>query len=230
MDRGVCGARSSRPCRRERRPVQTMVTTRQVPFSPTKWLEVPLLRPYRSWLMRFVDEEREGRWPDVETLARRLEASVQFWTPRGRLPVGLDASDVHDSYIGHCVSGAVPTRAENLHDFLNALTWARFPRAKATLCGRHFDLAIARGRDTNRLRNRAQDRLSMVDEGGVFTAGDHILVVFGHGLLEDEVRGRASRGLTLPVLDIDDDTIAETLRQLPLDEERERSTFGLRAP
>lgn len=207
-----------------------MTTTRQVPFSPTQWLEVPPLRPYEPWLVRFSHEEREGRWPDIEQLASRLETSVQFWTPRGRLPVGLDASDVQESYIGHCVRGTVPTRAENLHDFLNALTWARFPRAKAALCQRHYDLALARGSKTNRLRTPAQDRLSMVDEGGVWTVEGDADVVFGHGLLEDELRGRASRGLLLPVPNIDDETLAEALWQLPLDAEREQPAHRLRGP
>lgn len=224
------GAHRRRPRCSSRSAVQKMTTTRHVPFSPTRWLEVPPLRPYERWLRRFADEERGGRWPDVDQLASRLEASVEFWTPRGRLPVGLDASDVHDSYIGHCVRGVVPTRAGNLHDFLNALTWARFPRAKRALCQRHYELAIERGSETNRLRTRAQDRLSMVDEGGVLTVKDDLRLVFGHGLLEDEVRGRASRGLSLPVPDLDDENIAEALRHLPLDAEREQPSFGFRGP
>ncbi|MFZ9886160.1 MAG: DUF3025 domain-containing protein [Myxococcota bacterium] len=205
-----------------------MSTTRRAHFQPTRWLEVPALEPYSPWLMRFFQEEREGRWPDVGVLAQRLEVPLRFWTPRGRLPVGLDESDVGDSYIGHCVRGTVPTRAENLHDFFNALTWARFPRAKAALCQRHFDLALSRGPHTNRLRTRAQDRLSMVDEGGVLTVADGISVVFGHGLLEDEVRGRGSRGLSLAVPNLDDVTVAEAVRQLPLDTERELLPAALR--
>jgi hypothetical protein len=81
-------------------------------------------------------------------------------------------------------------------------------------------VAQARGRDTNRLRSKLQDRLAMLDEGGILVvdAGDRVGIdgcdgerIFGHGLLEDLVQGRLSRGLRLPVCSDDDNTVALAL-------------------
>jgi hypothetical protein len=195
----------------------TMATERDGAFAPSRWSSLPALRPYARWLARFDDDERAGRWPAVATLRRVLDVDVDFVIAARRLPVGLDASDLDDSYVGRCVRGVVPTREGSLHDFMNALTWARFPQAKRALSQRHHDVALARGRTTNRLRTSAQDRLSMVDEGGVLAAPDGATIVLGHGLLEDEVRGRVSRGLRIDTPGFDDADVALVLRHLALD-------------
>jgi hypothetical protein len=205
-----------------------MVTTeRDGAFVPSRWSLLPALRPYARWLERFEADERVGRWPAVATLRCVLDVEIDFVVATHRLPVGIDASDLAGSYVGHCVRGVVPTREGNLHDFLNALTWARFPHAKRALAQRHHDIALARGPKTNRVRTRAQDRLSMVDEGGVLTAPWGETIVLGHGLLEDEVRGRVSRGLRIDSPGFDDDDVAFVLRHLALDG---RSTPSSRAP
>jgi hypothetical protein len=168
----------------------------------------------------------QGAWPDVAQYRRLLGADVDFVPASGRLPAGLDASDIADSYVDRCCRGEVPTRPENLHDFMNALTWAAFPKAKRALCQRQRAIAVARGAHTSRLRTKAQDRLAMLDEGGLVQLPSGETLVFGHGLLEDLVLGRVSRGFPLAVVSTDDDAVAAAigLLALPADATPEPST------
>lgn len=190
-----------------------------VDFAPRAWAADwqvrPALSPFVFLLERLFSTPD---WPDVADYRRLLGADVDFAAPRARLPAGLDASDVDGSYIGRCVAGCVPTRPRNLHDLMNAVTWAAFPRSKRALCARQVDVALARGTSTNRLRTRAQDRLAMMDEGGVLTRSDDdaTTVTFGHGLLEDLVLGRASRGFPLVVQSFADDDVAAGITAMPL--------------
>ena len=162
-------------------------------FAPSAWAELPLLAGYRAQLERLV--ALEPHWPDVEDYADLLGLQVRCHITQ-RLPAGLDASDIEGSYVGQAARGDVPTRPRNLHDLLGALVWARFPLTKSGLCARQVAVATARGAVTNRVRNREQDFLAMIDEGGIFVVdGDEH--VFGHALLEDAIRGRNSRGFRL---------------------------------
>jgi Protein of unknown function (DUF3025) len=62
---------------------------------------------------------------------------------------------VHDS-------GEVPTRADNLHDWFNALAWLAFPRTKARINALHAaEIPRERGQ-----RGRLRDLLTIFDEGG----------------------------------------------------------------
>lgn len=188
-----------------------------VAFTPSAWASAwaqrPDLRPFVSLLDRLADVRD---WPAVSRYRGLLGADVDFVAPSTRLPAGLDASDVDDSYIGRCVRGAVPTRPRNLHDLMNALTWTAYPQAKLTLCHRQVEVARARGTHTNRLRTKAQDRLAMLDEGGVLGLPGGAERVFGHGLLEDLILGRRSRGFPLAVDDDDDVVVAAAIAGLPL--------------
>ena len=189
-----------------------------VAFAPAVWAAAwaarPELEPYVELLKRLAQGAPD--WPEVSRYRTLLDADVDFVVPAGRLPAGLDDSDVDDSYIGRCVFGAVPTRTGNLHDLMNALTWAAFPRAKLSLCRRQVAVARARGRHTNRLRTRAQDRLAMIDEGGMLALPDDHSRVFGHGLLEDLVLGRRSRGFSLVVESDADDVVGAAITALAL--------------
>jgi hypothetical protein len=122
--------------------------------------------------------------------------------------------------------GVVPTREGNLHDLLNAVAWAWFPRAKRRLHALQHDAigrrlaSGARGR-----RTREEDALALLDEGGVLLAvraeartataralllrdeatlgrlarqGALVPWLFGHALLEHLARGdEAVRGTAL---------------------------------
>jgi hypothetical protein len=132
-------------------------------------------------------------WPAVDDIDRRLAADAG---------VRFVAADKGPGYARRIVdTGCVPTRPGNWHDFLNALVWAAFPRAKRTLTVRLAALADARAGGN---RGRDEDLLSLWDEGGVaFGAGAAAGVVFGHALFEHLVRGEAVRGLALALPDAD---------------------------
>lgn len=174
-----------------------------VAFAPRAWGALPILAPYRPWLDRFVDDG--DVWPAPATWQARLHTAVAFVEQTEKLSAGVDALDVDGSYPDRCARGLVPSRNENLHDFMNALVWARFPQAKVALAQALVAACRARPRDPkNRNRNRLQDRLAMIDEGGLVGTGvDGVGVAFGHALLEDAIKGVASRGIAVDVADED---------------------------
>ena len=59
-------------------------------------------------------------------------------------------------------TGCVATRADNLHDWFNALAWLAFPRTKARLNAMHAAAIPLEGGRRGRLR----DLLTLFDEGG----------------------------------------------------------------
>jgi hypothetical protein len=133
--------------------------------------------------------------PDAIDRALSARAGVRFVAARPRPrrqrgPVALD--DLYDTRI---VRGEVPTRRRNWHDFLNALVWATFPRAKAALHARQHRAvrawAFAESDVVRRLpnaRTRELDALALIDEGGVILGAGEKLA-FGHALYEGLVLG-----------------------------------------
>jgi hypothetical protein len=83
---------------------------------------------------------------------------LRFIAPAGR----LSARDYETRILQ---TGQVPTRADTWHDVLNALVWLRFPRFKAALNAAH---GTAMGQETDTLRGRRRDALTMLDESGVW--------------------------------------------------------------
>jgi hypothetical protein len=168
-----------------------------------RWQQHHAFAGFEPWL----DGVARAQAQAPETWQALLRSEVAFVAQRGPLPAGLDPDDVDGCYADRCLRGAVPTRANNLHDLLNALVWARFPRAKQALCARHIVLASARERTPagqQRLRSREQDAAAMLDEGGMLL-GPTRRAVFGHAALEDAVLGRPLRPflLHLPSDDLD---------------------------
>lgn len=79
---------------------------------------------------------------------------------------GRKATRMEDGYEARIyLTGEVQTRAENWHDFFNALVWLSFPLAKSALNARHF-AAISLDPD-NPARGRQRDALTLFDESGV---------------------------------------------------------------
>jgi len=124
-------------------------------------------------------------WPGVIEIDRRLaaDAGVRF--------VAADKAPGYEARI--VLAGEVPTRVASWHDFLNALVWASFPRAKRALTARLHGFAAARGRGN---RSREEDFLALFDEGGVVIQGG-AEIVFGHALFEHWIRGERVSGLVL---------------------------------
>ncbi len=83
---------------------------------------------------------------------------LRFVAPAGRLAA-------RDYETGILASGEVPTRADTWHDALNALVWLRFPRFKSALNAAH---GVAIATETEALRGRRRDALTVLDESGVW--------------------------------------------------------------
>jgi hypothetical protein len=139
-------------------------------------------------------------WPTAGEIDRALgaRAGIRFVIAarrprRKRGPVDLDSL-----YDAHIVRGEVPTRERHWHDFLNALVWATFPRAKAALHARQHRALVAWARGgapresivekLPNARTRELDALALIDEGGVLDCGTNKMI-FGHALYEGLVLG-----------------------------------------
>jgi hypothetical protein len=148
-------------------------------------------------------------WPTVEEIDARLHAlaGVCFQRQAPRPRRGRTRS-VYDARI--VAEQVVPTRARCWHDLLNALVWARFPRAKAQLHARQHRVLSTHVGARDDARGREGDALAMLDEGGVLMTGAGPLL-FGHGLAEGLVVGSPHLwGRTLTV-DGDDAELAALL-------------------
>lgn len=123
--------------------------------------------------------------------------------------------------------GTIPTREANWHDLLNAVVWASFPRAKSRVSARQRRLHALRDAAATRShsRDRRQDALALLDEGGVLAlcarpahralcealaagpdalwsleaSGEARVLIFGHAVYEHLVHGAVARAAVHPV-------------------------------
>jgi hypothetical protein len=129
----------------------------------------PALDPYRA-LLDALGMTRAQPSPDptcLDTLnalatehgtTQAAGLPLRFVIPDGR----LSARD----YETHILqTGQVPTRADTWHDVMNALVWLRFPRFKSALNAAHGEALTV---ETNTLRCRRRDALTVLDESGVW--------------------------------------------------------------
>lgn len=158
----------------------------------------------------------KNRWPGLDDFNALLNASVL--TASGRrlvfVPQCGKALQMEETYEARIfLSGEVQTRTENWHDFFNALVWLSFPRTKAALNARHFELIKAEASNGNRCKTR--DVLTLFDESGLVVlysddslaelirdfrwkelfwarrhelAGKMQFMIFGHSLYEKALR------------------------------------------
>lgn len=156
--------------------------------------------------------ERED-WPDPseygalfagEPPVRFERQPVKRRRPRGEPVV---RADLYDAMIVR--RRIVPTRARMWHDYLNALVWATFPRAKLALHTRQHH-AIERwlpegATQLPNARTRELDALALVDEGGVIVldcGSQQTTIIFGHALFEGLVFGQPAMIARAVVLDV----------------------------
>jgi hypothetical protein len=143
---------------------------------------------------------------------------------RKRPPGPIDRDDLYDAKI--VKRKVVSTRARMWHDYLNALVWATFPRAKMALHRRQH-LAIEKwlplgATQLPNARTRELDALALIDEGGVLllenkTHGTITRMVFGHALFEGLVLQQPAmicRGLRFDIADAHDLADHETLTKI----------------
>ncbi|MBX3249501.1 MAG: DUF3025 domain-containing protein [Myxococcales bacterium] len=159
-------------------------------------LDAPLFAPLAA---AFAPLRGLPTWPSVAEIDAALSKGLTNASgrplrfvplgPKGGRRRGPRSRDtLYDALIDG--EGCVPTRERSWHDLFNALVWATFPRAKATLSRRQHAALKARLPEVfDRLpsaRTEEQDALTLLDEGGA-------LVVVAH---EDEagVRERLIAG------------------------------------
>lgn len=128
----------------------------------------------------------------------------------------VDPRTLYDGRV--TLEGVVPTRARCWHDFMNALVWGTFPRAKRALHARQYHAIAARlapgARTLPPVRSPELDALALLDEGGVavlathpeavgdalatrepaalrsqVAAGSAVAVIFGHAIYESLALG-----------------------------------------
>lgn len=130
--------------------------------------------------------------PEAVDEALSARAGVRFVRQHPREKALYDARIVNE--------GVVPTRAGSWHDFLNALVWATFPRAKLALHRRQHAIVVPGAPR----RTTEGDALAMLDEGGVLCLASGARIVFGHAIYEGQVVGRRALGAGLDVGGDDD--------------------------
>ncbi|MEZ4390303.1 MAG: DUF3025 domain-containing protein [Polyangiales bacterium] len=174
-------------------------------------------------------------FPSVEALDAALAARLPTREGGGRYQLVRDAPrsrrrsgpprERYDVLIDR--DGTIPTREANWHDLLNAVVWASFPRAKSRVSARQRRLHAQRDASATAThhRDRSQDALALLDEGGVLavcTRAEHAAVcdalaqgpdalwsleaagrarvlIFGHAVYEHLVHGAVSRAAVHPV-------------------------------
>ena len=141
-------------------------------------------------------------WPAVPTWGAVFDATIAppigftIAAPRPRGGRRRRAAQSTPYDVSIIERGLVPSRERHWHDFLNALVWGTFPRAKAALHRRQNAMVTARldpelpGLPPH--RTREQDGLAMIDEGGVIALlapSSELKLVFGHAVYESFVLG-----------------------------------------
>lgn len=98
--------------------------------------------------------------------ALAAELNIKHGNNRLRFAASSRPLSAADYETGIASSGIVPTREHNMHDFLNALVWLRFPKLKSALNLRHCQ-ALEQRPDEHRHRGKLRDQLTLLDESGL---------------------------------------------------------------
>jgi hypothetical protein len=158
----------------------------------------------------------------------RFEAAAPRPRRRGPRREAIDPTALYDARI--TLERVVPSRPGSWHDFMNALVWGTFPRAKRALHARQHRAIAARiapgARTLPPTRTRELDALALLDEGGVLlprgarndrsgaddAAGganggprDAAPIVFGHAIYESLAFGIPPAVVAAIDLDAGDD-------------------------
>ncbi len=136
---------------------------------PDRWradfADTPPFAHLRPWS----DRLDPGGWPTLDTL-NTLAAEGGAINAR-RLPIRFEAQlrrcGQRDYEAGILATGIVPTRADNWHDLLNALTWLALPHTKQAL---NAVQCQALARDDGK-RSALSDAATLFDESGLVLAG-----------------------------------------------------------
>ncbi|UJP02536.1 MAG: DUF3025 domain-containing protein [Nitrosomonas sp.] len=133
----------------------------------------PIFRPFLYLQSNFKNQQS---WPEPDDLNKLCALqSREMLTRSGKpvsfvpqLPGKLDAEQRYES--GIYLTGQVPTRVKNWHDFFNALVWQIFPHAKSALNQLHYQAQLVELSNQDRNRCKLRDAATLFDESGVIVA------------------------------------------------------------
>lgn len=146
-------------------------------WDPLFWQQSPLFEPVAPLARYFA---AHADWPTLEDYQRFLaRASTPIATDSG-WPLRIVAHDslsttVDDHYEARIyLTGELPTRAANWHDFFQVLIWRLYPRTKAALNACHYAALQDRRAHDPPAKNRsaAENALTLFDECGVIIVAD----------------------------------------------------------
>lgn len=176
-------------------------------------------------------------WPELLHLNQmKIQRRIQIETKSGKeihfvpaMPGRKFSEEKYESTV--YVTGQVPTRVRNWHDFFNALVWQIFPRAKSALNQLHYQMILIESLNKVKHRSELRDAATHIDESGVIVVSSkkHLIqllrnfewkqlfwnerdatlasmrfFVIGHGLYEKSLRpyiGMTGKGLLFDVND-----------------------------
>lgn len=130
----------------------------------------PMFEPFH-YLRGYI--ENQQCWPDPDNLNNfNFPQNRHIFTRSGKvvhfvsqIPGKQDLKQKYESKI--YLTGQVPTRVGNWHDFFNALVWKVFPRAKSALNQLHFQALQAELSSKNENRCGLRDAATLFDESGI---------------------------------------------------------------
>lgn len=133
----------------------------------------PIFKPFLYLQSNFKNQQS---WPEPDDLNKLCALqSREMLTRSGKpvsfvpqLPGKLDAEQRYES--GIYLTGQVPTRVKNWHDFFNALVWQIFPYAKSALNQLHYQAQLVELSNQDRNRCKLRDAATLFDESGVIVA------------------------------------------------------------
>ena len=118
----------------------------------------PAFDPYRALLDR-LPQQRLASIGELNSLAQANHLDIRF--AESASPLSAAGYE-----LGIQASRVVPTRPDNLHDFMNALVWMAFPEFKWALNRAHCH-ALKENRVEHQKRSPLRDALTVLDESGV---------------------------------------------------------------
>jgi hypothetical protein len=128
----------------------------------------PLFEPVAEWLRIFGGEAP----PEVAALNALLGGLALAPRAASGAPIRFvlpeeGATGYEESVYAR---GEVETRADNWHDFFNALAWLVYPRTKRVLNGRHHAAMQAQRAEGLSARGAVRDAITQFDECGIVVA------------------------------------------------------------
>jgi hypothetical protein len=161
----------------------------------------------------------------VQTPLRVQSGRVLHFVPQEKSGLGFE-----EQYEPRCfLNGEVQTRSENWHDVFNALVWLTYPRAKAAINARHYQVLSQEHVANESQRGLVRDMATLLDESGVIVVCSNAnlaallksfqwktlfwqhreqvraemdFYIFGHGLYEKALQpyvGMTGQGLVVEV-------------------------------